>query len=227
MCGRYVRKDGSVVYAVFGVSDLRLTWTPSYNVAPMTRIPVVRRSPDGTREMVALTWGLRPEWAPVGEKLPLLINARAETVATKPSFRSAFRTRRCLVPASGYFEWQKQADGFRQPFYFERRDGAPLAFAACWEGETVATLTTRPNAECATVHDRMPVILEPAAFARYLDPEPLSAAEQANLLAPAADGTLTAWPVDPAVGNVRNNSPALLEPVRAKPAQPDLFGDSR
>ncbi len=197
----------------FEINEKRIEWRPSYNVAPTTKIPVIRRQGDGKRELLELTWNLRPFWAKPDAKRPMMINARAETVAAKPSYRAAFKSRRCIVPASGYFEWQKLPDGSKQPFYFERADGNPIAFAGIWEGETVATITAEPNAEAARVHDRMPVMLEGEALVRFLDPEPLTEDEREEILAPSPDGTLTAWPVSKLVGNVRNNDPGLIEPV--------------
>lgn len=223
MCGRYVRKVGTAVFSFFEINDRRVEWRPSYNVAPTTKIPVIRRLEDGTRELVDLTWNFRPFWAKADAKLPMMTNARSETVATKPAFRDAFKCRRCLVPASGYYEWQKLPDGTKQPFYFERADGNPMAFAALWDGETVATITTSPNTEAATVHDRMPVILDGENLLRYLDPEPLAAPERERVLAPSPDGTLTLWPVSKLVGNVRNDDPGLIKPVppeRPLPTRP-------
>ncbi len=213
MCGRYVRKDGTVVFSFFEINDVRIEWRPSYNVAPTTKIPVIRREESGRRELVEMTWNLRPFWAKPDAKLPMMINARAETVASKPSYRSAFKLRRCIVPASGYFEWQKLPDGTKQPFYFVRADGNPMAFAGIWDGETVATITTEPNAEAAAVHDRMPVMLEAENLVRFLEPEPLTEEERERFLAPSRDGTLKLWPVSGLVGNVRNNDPGLIEPV--------------
>ena len=208
-----MRKDGTTVYSFFEIDEIRIEWHPSYNVAPTTKVPVIRREDDGRRELVELSWGLRPFWAKPDAKLPMMINARAETVASKPSYRSAFKSRRCIVPASGYFEWQKLPEGGKQPYYFERADGNPMAFAGIWDGETVATITTAPNAEAALIHDRMPVIVEPANLTCFLDPEPLSEDERAVLLAPSPDGLLKAWPVSKLVGNVRNNDPRLIEPM--------------
>jgi putative SOS response-associated peptidase YedK len=149
-----------------------------------------------------------------------LINARAETAATKPSFRSAFQSRRCLIPADGYFEWQKQ-DGKKQPFYFHRRDGQPFAFAGLWErwappdGEAIESctiLTTVANELARPVHDRMPVIVAPADFSQWLDPaakaEPLQA-----LLRPFLAEVMEAYPVSQFVNNVRNQGPQCIERV--------------
>jgi len=136
-----------------------------------------------------------------------MINARAETVARKPAYRSAFKTRRCIVPATGYYEWKKLSDGTKQPFYFTRKD-APLAFAAIWEGETVATVTTDPNAEAAQVHNRMPVILEKDQYDRWMAPAPLSEDECRLLLRPLPDGGLDFYPVYRRVGSVSDKSSA-------------------
>lgn len=214
MCGRYVRKNSEeVIFSFFEINDIRIPWKPNYNVAPTTQIPVIRSEDDGMRELIEMRWGLIPFWSKPDAKLPMMINARAETVSSKPSYRSAFKSRRCLVPASGYYEWKKLAGGTKQPFYFQRSDGHSIAFAGIWDGATVATITTTPNEEAAPVHDRMPVILEKENFARFLNPEPLSEEEQKRLLAPSPNGTLVTWPVDRAVGNVRNNDRALIDPL--------------
>ncbi len=217
MCGRYVRKDtAKSILSFFEINDLLTSWTPSYNVPPTAKIPVVRQTPE-SRELVEMTWGLRPSWAKPDAKLPMMHNARAETVAKLPSYRTAFKTRRCLVPASGYFEWR--AGTPKQPFYFERADGNPLAFAGIWEsneeaGETVSIITTVPNAEASKVHDRMPVILRRGFWQRWFEPSPLTDEERSQMLVPAPDGQLKIWPVGRAVGNVRNNAPQLIEPQR-------------
>jgi len=204
-----------VAISYFEVSDARAAWKPSFNVAPSTLVPVVRLQDDGRRELVELNWGLVPAWVKEDSKHSPMINARAETVATKPSYRNAFKSRRCIVPASGYFEWKKLPDGKKQPYYFQRRDGRMIAFAGIWEGQTVATLTTEPNAEAAAVHDRMPVILEKENFARFLKAEPLGDEECRGFLSPSPPRTLVSWPVDRAVGNVRNNNPGLILPLAA------------
>lgn len=230
MCGRYVNKLGEVEYSVFEINDIRLPtfpMRPRYNVAPTTKIPVVIADDAGRRALVEMRWGLRPAWATAEKKLPAMINARAETVSLLASYRGAFKSRRCLVPASGYYEWR--AGKVKQPFYFQRQDGEPIAFAAIWEhnaeaGDTVCTITTEPNAEAAAVHDRMPVILPRETWERWLAPEPLSDDERAALLRPSPDGTLSVFPVDRAVGSVANDNPGLIEPIeqpiRAAPKAP-------
>lgn len=197
MCGRYVRKDNAeVVYSFFEINDIRLTWKPSYNVAPTTAVPVIRQTFE-SREILEMTWGLRPAWAASEKKLPLMHNARAETVAKLPIYRSAFKTRRCIVPASGYFEWQ--AGTPKQPYFFERSDGHPIGFAGFWEhnstsGDTVSIITTAPNSEAGKVHDRMPVILRRGFWERWFSADPLTDDERERMLAPAPDGALWASP---------------------------------
>lgn len=202
-----------MIFSYFEINDVRIPWNPSFNVAPTTQIPVIRSEDGGKREMVELRWGLIPFWVKPDAKLPMMINARAETVATKPAYRDAFKKRRCIVPASGYYEWQKLPDGTKQPFYFERADGSPLVFAGLWDGETVATITTMPNKEAGAVHDRMPVIFEKLNFEQFLDPDPLDDKEREALLVPSQNGTLKAWPVGRRVGSVRNNDPGLIDPI--------------
>ena len=213
MCGRYVIKDAKERFAeFFDIDSVMCAAIIRFNIAPTTGVPVVRFQ-DGRRTMSEMRWGLIPAWAKSDAKLPMMVNARAETVASKPSFRSAFKYRRCIVPASGYFEWQKVEGGLKQPYYFERQDGHPIAFAGIWEGETVATITTEPNAEAAPIHDRMPVILEKENWERFLAAEPLTEEERGVLLAPSPPGTLKLWPVSRLVGSVKNQGAELIEPI--------------
>jgi putative SOS response-associated peptidase YedK len=155
MCGRFTLDPSKMDFKEFGVGREHYRPPARFNIAPTTGIAVIRQE-ETARELVEMRWGLLPSWAKPDSKLPLMINARADTIASKPAFRSAFKTRRCIVPATGYFEWKKLPDGTKQPFYFTRDE--TFAFAAIWEGETVATITTEPNKEAAQVHNRMPVI---------------------------------------------------------------------
>lgn len=223
MCGRMVNKlTGEVQISFFEIQDIRLTYRPErarFNIAPTTTIGLVRENAAGERKLVAATWGLRPPWVRSGERRPPLHNARCETVHSLNSFRSAFKSRRCLVPASGYFEWRR-AD--KQPFYFSRQDEHPLAFAGIYEvspdGQvSCAIVTTMPNTEAAVIHDRMPVILRREFWARWFAPNPLSDHERSTMLVPAPNGTLAVWPVDRAVGSVRNDNPGLILPQDATP----------
>ena len=221
MCGRYVNKiTGEVVTSFFEVNHIRIQWHPRFNIAPTTIVPVVRRAEVGEKELVGMKWGLRPFWAKSDAKLPLMINARAETVASKPSYRAAFKARRCLVPASGYYEWQKHPDGPKQPFYFTRVDGNPIAFAGIWEGGeddasgTVSIITTEPNADAAKIHDRMPVIMKRDRWAEWLSPEPLPSETTKDFLESPPVGLLSIYSVSTAVNSIRNDDPRLIEPLK-------------
>lgn len=222
MCGRY---------ALYGpVSRLRehfdaeadeLEFPPRYNAAPMQWLPVVRQRPNGERVIHSLRWGLVPSWAKDEAIATRMINARGESVADKPSFRAAFRRRRCIVPANGFYEWQKVA-GDKQPFYIHPADGEFFGFAGLWErwsppagGDAVDTFTictTDANAALRPLHDRMPVILAPADYAAWLTGDAASDQLQA-LIRPCADVMLATHPVSKAVGNVRNDRAELIRPV--------------
>lgn len=211
MCGRFTLDTTKLSLKEFGVAQIRYSPPARFNIAPTTGIAVVRLNQDAESELVELRWGLIPVWANPDSKLPLMINARAETVSSKPAYRSAFKSRRCIVPATGYYEWKKMPDGTKQPFYFTLANGEQIAFGAIWEGETVATITTVPNREAAAVHDRMPVILREDQYARWFSPDPLSEVEQSSFLGPLPDGSLNSYPVDRRVGSVRHEDPGLIE----------------
>jgi len=235
MCGRFARRSTQEVLADwFGVELEDMPWfAPSYNVAPQSTQPVVRLNADtGKPEFTLMRWGLVPYWAKDPKIGYTTINARAEEVATKPLFRDALKSRRCLVPADAFYEWQKLGAKAKKPFAFGLRGGEPYAFAALWErwkpkeGEPVETftiLTTDPNELAEPVHDRMPVILEPQNYARWMesgDPTHLPV----DLLRPLPAEKMRSWPVNERVGNVRNDDPELLkecEPQSA--AQGSLF----
>jgi putative SOS response-associated peptidase YedK len=223
MCGRYVLKEPlDLLQRLFAYSSSEIRQLrPRYNIAPTTKIPVVRCAADGTRELVEVRWGLIPSWAKDPATLPPMINARSESVAAKPSFRTAFKSRRCLIPASGYYEWQKRGTGPKQPFYFHARNNEPLAFAGLWEswrppeGDAIvsaAIVTCAASAEFAPIHDRMPVLLtEAKARDEWLSPRPLDEAAAAVLMRPAPAGVLEARPIATRVNSVRNDDPSLIE----------------
>ena len=192
------------------------------------------------RELRVVRWGLVPFWAKDPSIGSRLINARAETVASKPAFRRAFSRRRCLLPADGYYEWQRPGEeatdtpggrgkgGTKQPYFIFRRDGGPLAFAGLyelWRDESVpddhehawlwtaTIITTSAPDELGKIHERMPMIIEPDRWADWLDPESKDPADLMSLLAPAAAGGLDSYPVSTAVNSVRNNGPHLLERI--------------
>ena len=227
MCGRFASLlPPHAVQALFGTAGPLLNAAPSWNVAPTQDAMVVRRHPEtGERRLDLLRWGLVPGWTKDLKAARKPINARSETAAGSGMFRAALAARRCLVPADAFYEWRAQADG-KQPYAIARQDGQPLAFAGLWEGwrspdgETLrsfAILTTAANATMRQLHERMPVILEPADWPAWLGEAP---GEPSALLRPAADDVLRLWPVSRAVNNVRNHGPELLDPIDDPAAPP-------
>jgi putative SOS response-associated peptidase YedK len=233
MCGRYsLHTPPEEILEHFELSVLP-QWEPRYNVAPTQDVPVVRQE-DGDRALSTVRWGLIPFGAEALPSGPPLINARSETVDTRPSFRWAFRRNRCLVAADGFYEWKK-VGAQRYPYFLAKTDGGLFAFAGVWdrwaprEGdpvETCAILTTEPNAVAKQLHDRMPVILDPAAYQRWLDPEADLAALR-DLLVPFDANQMTAYPVGRAVNKVENDGPECIERAEAPraPIELDLFDD--
>ena len=232
MCGRFARRSTQQVLADwFGVELEDMPWfAPSYNVAPQSVQPVVRLNLDrlnrgsGNREFALMRWGLVPFWAKDAKFGYSTINARAEEVAAKPAYREAFKKRRCLVPADAFYEWQRIDKKTKHPFAFALKSGDPYALAGLWdrwqpkEGaalETFTILTTDPNALMEPIHNRMPVILEPRDYSRWLDTGGPDSDDwtrpPVDLLRPYPAEKMVAWPVSDRVGNVRNNDPELLE----------------
>jgi putative SOS response-associated peptidase YedK len=219
VCGRYtLYHDEEDLTELFELDAF--PWAPRYNIAPTQLVPIVRDRPKGAgRERLDARWGLVPAWVKDPRTFKaLLFNARSETVGEKPAFRDAARRARCVAPASGFYEWRPEAGGGKQPYYVHRRDGAPMALAGLYaersQGDprsSVTVLTTAPNAVMAELHDRMPVILEPAGVARWLDPTAADVDALADLLRPCPDDVLVAHPVDRAVGNARIDEPRLIQ----------------
>jgi putative SOS response-associated peptidase YedK len=226
VCGRYsLTAPGQLWFEIFGLSDPP-AWAPRYNIAPTQPVAAVLVPPDRPQSQFRLLqWGLIPSWAKapgVGEDM---INARAETAATKPAFRAAFRRRRCLVLADGFYEWPRQG-GKKQPFYVRLRDGRPFAFAGLWEhwadpgGQAIdscALLTTVPNDLIRTFHHRMPVILAPEEYAVWLDPAIQEPDRLQPLLRPYPPEAMTAYPVSTRVNNPLHDTPDCREPLRGVP----------
>ncbi len=220
MCGRYTFfSPRESVTRLFDTS-VPLPIEARYNIAPTQFVPVIRLDPDGQRELAMLHWGLVPSWAKdkaIGNRM---INARAETLAEKPSFKKAFAHRRCLVLASGFYEWRQQ-DGAKRPYFISRKDSDPIAMAGLWETwrhdaeslESCTIITTEANEFMQALHHRMPAMLAPEQCGRWLDSETVSMAEAADLLMPLEEDELQAWPVSTRVNNPRNEGAQLLDPV--------------
>ncbi len=221
MCGRFtLRTPAHRLAEAFGVDALP-NLAPRYNIAPTQDVVAIRHTEAG-RGLAMLRWGLIPGWAKDPAIGSRMINARAETVAEKPSFRAAFRQRRCLVAADGFYEWQKAAEGPKQPYYIRLESDAPFAIAGLWErwrdpaGETVESctlITTEANPALAPIHHRMPVIVSPADYDAWLDPRPASADALHDLLRPYLGAEMAAIPIGRHVNNVRNDDPGCIEPA--------------
>jgi putative SOS response-associated peptidase YedK len=222
MCGRFVRHSSQAEFAGwFGVeAETMPGFAPSYNVAPQSVQPVVRLNRDtDRREFALLRWGLVPFWAKEATIGYSTINARAEEAATKPAFREALKKRRCLVPADAFYEWKRLDKKTKHPFAIALRSGEPCAFAGLWERwlpkegdplESFTILTTDPNELMEPIHNRMPVILEPRDYGRWLDTSD-PARPPVDLMRPFPAEKMMAWPVSDRVGTVRNNDEHLLE----------------
>ena len=236
MCGRFASQlPPELLRRIFAVLGEIPNTPPSWNVAPTQDAPVVRRHPQtGERRLSALRWGLVPHFTKDLKTCKRPINARAETMASAGMFRSVLAERRCLVPADAFYEWQAVPNG-KQPYAIARTDTAPLAFAGMWEswrdpaGELLRTFTiatTTANPDMLRLHNRMPVVLEPADWPVWLGEQD---GDYAALLRPAPAGTMRLWPVSRAVNNVRNNGPDLLDTAddpHAPPPSDALAGDN-
>jgi putative SOS response-associated peptidase YedK len=220
MCGRYsLTTPAEALVALFDAGPLE-GFAPRYNIAPTQLVPAVRMNEGGGRGWAWLRWGLIPSWAKdpaIGNRM---INARAETVADKPAFRAALRRRRCLLPADGFYEWQKR-DGAKQPYHIALAERAPFAFAGLWERwqggdgdavESCTVLTTAANRRLAPIHPRMPVILAPEHYDIWLDTGAGDPGLVVPLLAPYDEDALAARAVARRVNDPRNDDPGCLEP---------------
>jgi putative SOS response-associated peptidase YedK len=229
MCGRYrLSKRKQLIEEhcdAVGEED----WEPRYNIAPTQPVPVIRQHPkEPARKLSLVRWGLIPSWAKDASGAAKMINARSETVSTQPAFRDAFKLRRCLIPADGFYEWQKRGM-IKQPYCFEVNGRELFAFAGLWEhwkdpsGEWIKTcsiLTTAPNAVTSAIHDRMPVILDPDDYDLWLDPGMRDAKAVTDLLKPFDAKLMGCYPVSVRVNQVTNDDEECSRPV----AQPDLQG---
>ncbi|TVQ60061.1 MAG: SOS response-associated peptidase [Phycisphaerales bacterium] len=227
MCGRYTLISKPDALSTLLRIDVGAMLPPRYNIAPTQSVPVLRNI-DGQLRLDHLTWGFIPSWAKSPAIGPRLINARSETAATKPAFRAAMRERRCLIPASGFYEWKREGLK-KQPFYIRRRDGRPFVFAGLWtvwtgeNGEQIESstiLTTLPNEMIRQIHDRMPVILDERGWDTWLHPVEQDLKHVVALLAPTPTDNLDIYPVSPRVNSVVNDDASCIEPVSLAPAEP-------
>ena len=206
-------------------------WNPRFNIAPTQPVPVIRQHPKESRRQLSLMkWGLIPHWAKDPSIAASTINAKSETAATKPAFRDPFRLRRCLIPADGFYEWRRTG-GSKRPYCFEVNGGELFAFAGLWDGwkdsngnwvKTCSILTTTPNAVIATVHDRMPIILDPGCYDLWLDPGVRDVAAIAKLLKPYDATRMRCHPVSTRINRVANDDEECSRPAELQ-AQKDLF----
>jgi len=220
MCGRYtLRTPVDVLAEGFEIEEHPSSITPNYNTAPTQEVASVVEE-DDKRKLEMFHWGLIPSWAKdpaIGNKM---INARAETVSEKPSFRKAFKVRRCLILADGFYEWQKTDNG-KQPYHIRMQDGSPFAFAGLWEvwdkyGEEIRSctiITTDANDLMSEIHHRMPVILHPEDYSLWLDPDFDEKEALTSLLKPYPADAMEAYSVSRRVNKPSNNEPSVLEPA--------------
>ena len=221
MCGRFTLElPAGLLAELFGLPEPPF-FPPRYNIAPTQQVAAVRRRDEGGNRLDFLKWGLIPSWAKdpsIGSKM---INARSETISEKPAFRAAFKQRRCLVPSSGFYEWEAVC-GKKIPQYLRLRNGSPMVFAGLWESwsgpdgasvESCTILTTAANALIEPLHIRMPVILQPGDFATWLEPNPGDPEKLKQLCRPYPAGGMERWTVSTRANSPKYDAPDLIEPV--------------
>lgn len=222
MCGRFeIHSTLEIIAKIFKIDPGTFDIKPNYNIAPSQDVAVVMN--DGKKNCLASChWGFVPAWCKELKTGYRMINARAETASEKPAFRAAFRRRRCLVVADGFYEWQRAGAG-KQPYFIRMRDDRPFGFAGLWESwegpdhsavESCTILTTEANPAVRPIHDRMPVILAPAEYSRWLDPALQRPEELRGLLRPYAPEAMMAYAVDRYVNHPGNEGPRCIEPLR-------------
>jgi putative SOS response-associated peptidase YedK len=221
MCGRFtLRTNARDLVEIFQqLHEVELS--PRYNVAPTQSVAVIRQV-ERHRELSMMRWGLVPIWSKDPKAGPPLINARADTVATKPSFRTAFKKRRCLIPVDGFYEWQKTGAKTKQPFYIRMAKDHPFAFAGLWEHwrgadssaiDSCTIITTDANDTLRPIHDRMPVILPEDEYDKWLDPKCEDPSKLCELLKPYRSEEMTAFPISTFVNSPRNDSAKCIDPL--------------
>lgn len=235
MCGRYrLSRRKQVLEEHFAADWDDLDWKPRYNIAPTQFVPAVRQNPRSTnREISLIRWGLVPSWAKDSSKAASMINARSETAASKPAFSDALKFRRCLIPADGFYEWQRVGNA-KQSYCFEVERGELFAFAGLWETwndpngkalETCSILTTTPNALTARIHDRMPVILDPQCYDLWLDPGTTDTTVISEFLKPFDARLMRCFPVSSRVNQPANDDSECSAPVEVTQTQGSLFSE--
>ena len=233
MCGRYrLSRRKQIIEEHFDSISGEEEWTPRYNVAPTQPVPIIRQHPKKpVRQLSLARWGLIPSWAKDPSGAAMMINARSETAATKPAFRDALKSRRCLVPADGFYEWQRTGNT-KQPFCFEVNEGSLFVFAGLWDRwkdangtwvKSCSILTTTPNAVAAAIHDRMPVVLEPDSYDLWLDPGMKDATTASGLLKPYNAQRMRCYPVSDRINRVANDDEKCSTPAHLAAIQPRLF----
>jgi len=233
MCGRYRLSRRKQIIAEHFDAPFDDDWIPRYNIAPTQPVPVIRQHPKEPKRVLSLMrWGLIPSWAKDMSASGSMINARSETAATKPAFRDPMKSRRCLVPADGFYEWRRSGAA-KQPFCFEVNDGELFAFAGLWDGwkdpgghwiKSCSILTTTPNAITSQVHDRMPVILSKADYDVWLDPGMTNVDAISELLKPLDACLMRLYLVSSRINRVQNDDEECSRPMAAdQPPQSHLF----
>jgi putative SOS response-associated peptidase YedK len=233
MCGRYrLSRRKQIIEEHFDSVSDEEDWSPRYNIAPTQPVPIIRQNPkEPRRELSLMRWGLVPSWAKDMSGAAKMINARSETAATTPAFRDAMKSRRCLIPADGFYEWQRIGKA-KQPYCFEIVDGTLFAFAGLWDRwkdpngtwvKSCSILTTTPNAVTSGIHDRMPVILNPDGYDLWLDPGMGDVDAASDLLKPYDARMMRCYPVNPRVNSVANDDAECSAPDELPQIQSALF----
>lgn len=226
MCGRINLRVPPAELASFFELFRAPEWTPRYNIAPTQQILAIRKKPDGVRVAEPLQWGLVPSWSHDTSNSANMIHARSDSVTIKPAFRNLIQSRRCLIPVSGFYEWQQINSKTKQPWHIYRSDGKPIAIAGLWDKfdtsdggvlESCSLITTDANFFMTEVHHRMPVILPAEHWDKWLDNQELSLAELGKLFAPNLTPELERTPVSSLVNSVRNDVPECMQPVKPIP----------
>ena len=223
MCGRFIRTSPierySALFSAPGTLDLK----PSFNIAPSSQILLARGNGKGGRELVSLKWGLVPFWSKEPKTEYSTINARAETIDEKPTFKNAFKSRRCLIASDGFYEWKKNADGTKQPYFIGLVDNKPFAFAGLWEQwereghvvESCTIIVTSANELMAPIHDRMPVILSQDYYEAWMNPKETNSSRLKSLLLPYPSDRMKAYPISSRVNTPKNDESTLITPLKS------------